>query len=129
VVHKDFLQSEQKVDAATYVETARRMAAALEDRENVTARSRPVARSIVARLSGVSASLLHSLRYRPPKQIAADAFDRLCAAMERTAAEQIRIAEHEIAKARARRMGTDDSVFREVEDALARARELIEERK
>jgi hypothetical protein len=127
MVHKEFLHSEQKMDAAVFVDRAREMAAALEDREVLATRSRPIARQRVAHLSGVAASLLHSLRYRPPKQIAADAFERLCAATERKAAEQIRIAEHEIAKARARRIGTDDRALREVEAALAMARALIKE--
>ena len=113
------------MDAAVFVERAREMAAALEDQEVLNARSRPIAREHVSRSSGVSASLLHSLRYRPPKRIAADAFERLCVAVERQAFNQIRTAEYEIAKARARRDGADDCVFREVETALAKANKLL----
>jgi hypothetical protein len=59
----------------------------------------------------------------------ADLFVRLCAAVERQALVQIRTAQHEIETARARRMGADNSVFCEIEDALAKARALIEDRK
>lgn len=127
VVRKEFLQSEQKVSSAVFVERAREMATFLEDRENVIARSRPAARRSVARLAGVSSTLLHSLRYRPPKQIAADAFARLCAAVESQALAQIRMLEGEISIARACRRGADDRVLCEVETALDKARALIGE--
>jgi hypothetical protein len=122
---KDFLHSEQKMDAAVFVDRAREMAAALEDREALATRSRPIARQRVAHLSGVAASLLHSLRYRPPKQIAADVFERLCAAMERKAAEQIRTLENEILAVRARRNGASCCDIRKAEDAAAYARSLL----
>ena len=120
---KEFLQSEQKkMNAAVYVERAREMAAALVDRESLVTRSRPAARESVARASGVSPSLLHSLRYRPPKQIAADVFERLCAAVEQAAENQIRAAQHEIETARARRPCVDDRALREAQIALENAR-------
>lgn len=125
MVHKEFLQSEPKVDASVFVERAREMAAALEDREMPVARSRPAARRCASRLAGVSASLLHSLRYRPPKTIAADAYARLCAAIEQQAITQIRKAFNEIAEARARRPGVDESALREIEAALASAQALL----
>jgi hypothetical protein len=122
---KDFLQLEQKaMSAAAFVDSAREMAAVLEDRE-LAAGSRPHARKRVARMAGVPASLLHSLRYRPPKRIAADAYERLCAAIERQAAIQIGQLENEILAARARRRGADDRSFCEVDGALAIARALM----
>jgi hypothetical protein len=122
---KDFLQFEQKaMNAAAFVDSAREMAATLEDRE-VSAGSRLLARERVARLAGIPSSLLHSLRYRPPKQIAADVYARLCAAVERQAALQIGQLENEILAARARRSGADDSSLCEVESALAIARALM----
>ena len=128
-MHKEFLGSEQNVmDAAAFVDSAREMAAALEDREIPAARSRPLARLRVSRLAGVSASLLHSLRYRPPKQIAADVFERLCIAVERQALTQIRTLENEIAAAHARRLGADDRDLGKVQTALAVARALMERR-
>jgi hypothetical protein len=131
--NKDFLPLEQKkMDAAAYVARAREMAAALEDRESLNTRSRPTARQRVARIAGVPASLLHSLRYRPPKTIAADVYNSLCAAIERKALEQIRMSEHEIAAVRARYLGVDNRAFgeagvacREAEAAIAKARALL----
>lgn len=124
---KEFLQSEQKkMDAAAFVDDAREMAATLEDCEIFVAGSRPGARQRVARSAGVPASLLHALRYRPPKSIAADVFDKLCAAIERQALNQIRTAHHEIATVRARRLGVDDRALDEAHAALAKARELME---
>jgi hypothetical protein len=125
VVGKEFLPFEQKMDAAAFVDRAREMAAKLEDREIVQARSRPLARQRVSRLARVPASLLHSLRYRPPKQIAADMFARLCAAVERQSLDQIRKAENDITAVRARRMGADDRDLREIEAALEKARNLL----
>jgi hypothetical protein len=123
---KEFSRTGQKeMNAAAYVEQAREMAAALEDRESLVARSRPRARQSVARAAGVSASLLHSLRYRPPKQIAADVFERLCAAVERQALHQIRTAQHEIATVRARRLGVDDRAICAAEAALEQARGFL----
>jgi hypothetical protein len=125
--HTEFLQSEQKaMDAAAFVDRAAKMAASLENREAAAVGSRPLARRRVARVAGVSASLLHSLRYRRPKTIAADAYNRLCLAFERQAINQIRKAFDEIAAARARRPGVGEDALREIEDALARAHELLE---
>ncbi len=119
------LEQSKKMDAASFVDDARRMAAALEDKEVEAGGSRRLARDRVARLSGIRASFLGTLRYRPPKTIAADIFDRLCAATLRKAAEQIRAAEHEISTTRALRPGIDHSALREAEIALAKARELL----
>jgi hypothetical protein len=127
--HKRFLRSEQKVDAAAFVDRAAKMAATLEDREVFDVRSRPLARQRVARFAGVSSSLLHSLRYRHPKTIAADVYARLCVAIERQAALQIGHLENEILAARACHLGTDDRNLREVDAALAWAGELLERKR
>jgi len=113
------------MDASGFVDDARKMAAALEDKEVDATGSRRLARDRVARFTGIRISFLHTLRYRPPKTIAADVFDRLCVATERKAAEQIRAAEHEIATARARRMGVDDRALCEAAAALAKARDAL----
>jgi hypothetical protein len=126
VGHKEFLPVEQKaMDAAAFVDRAAKMAATLEDREVFDVRSRPIARQRVARFVGVSAALLHSLRYRPPKSIAADAYARLCVAIERCAEAQIRTAHNEILAARACRRGVDDRDLCEVEAALEQARAFL----
>jgi hypothetical protein len=125
-LNKEFLPIEQKaMDAAAFVDRAAKMAAMLEDREVFDVRSRPIARKRVARLAGVPASLLHSLRYRPPKTIAADAYARLCAAIEANAFNQIGKAFDEIAAVRARRAGVDARALREIADSLARAKALL----
>ncbi|MGH6822024.1 MAG: hypothetical protein ACREC4_00805 [Methylocella sp.] len=102
------------------------MATSLENLEMQTALSRPRARLRVASRFGIPASLLHSLRYRPPKTIAADVYARLAIAIERQAAEQIRSFEHEIAKARARGLGAADRRLWEAEAAVRHARALLE---
>ena len=124
--HKPHLPLEQtKMGASGFVDDTRTMAEALEDKEVEAAGSRRNARARVARLSGIPLSFLHTLRYRPPKTIAVDIFDRLCVATERKAAEQIRAAEHDLSTARARRPGIDHSALCEVEAALAKARALL----
>ncbi len=123
---KKFLQSEQsQMIASQYVQQAREMAALLEDRETAAAGSRSIARKRLESISGVSASILHSLRYRPPKTIAADVFDRLCLAIERQAEKQIGILQHEILSARACRLGIDDCALGEAETALRQARGVL----
>ncbi len=123
---KKFLPVEQKaMDAAAFVDRAQKMATILEDRETACGGSRPIARKRIARLAGIPSSLLHSLRYRRPKTIAADVYHRLCIAVERYAENQIKALENEILVARARRAGADDHTICEVEIALARARALL----
>lgn len=126
MLRKKFLQSEQKaMDAAAFVDRAREMAAALEGREVDAAGSRPIARAIAARSAGVPASLLHSLRYRPPKRIAAESYQRLCVAVERQAERHREKLQHEIIAARARRLGVADRDMGEIEAALEKARSLL----
>lgn len=101
------------------------MASALEEIEMRMALSRPRARLRVASRFSIPASLLHSLRYRPPKTISADVFDKLSIAIEHQAAEQIRNLEHAISTARSIRLGIDDSNIRKAEVSLQRARDLL----
>jgi hypothetical protein len=108
-----------------YLEQAAEMAAALEEREMQAAHSRPRARESVERKYGIPASLLHSLRHRPPKTIAADIFDRLLGAVESQAAEQIRNLENEIASVMARRLGANDRRLRAAHVALLRAQKFL----
>lgn len=116
MVCKEFSPIEQKsMDAAAFVDQARDMAAALEDREISAARSRPIARQVAARAAGVPPSLFHSLRYRPPKRIAADSYQRLCVAIERQAEKQRGKLRDEIIASRARRLGFDQSLVGEAE--------------
>lgn len=126
MLRKKFLQSEQKMDAAAFVAQAREMAASLEGREVPAAGSRPLARAIAARSAGVPASLLHSLRYRPPKRIAAESYQRLCVAVERQAERHREKLQDEIIAARARRLGVADRSLGEIETALEKARTLLE---
>ena len=125
---KKFLPIGQKMNAATFVEIACAIAADLEDREIAMAGSRPIARQRVSNLANVPVSLLRKLRYRPPKTIAADAFDRLCAAVECQAEREIRKLENEVLKARACRRGMGDRDLWEIEDVLESARALLKKK-
>lgn len=134
MVCKRPLQTEQKpLSPSAYVEHAASMARLLEGRALLEVLERDIldkspreeARELVERRFGIPASLLRSLRYRPPKIVAADAFAKLLAAIELQAAAQIRTLEHEILAARARRWRADDSAIREAETALRAARALL----
>ena len=111
--------------AGEYVEAAREMAASLEDNEVANGIERKYARAKVASLSGISYGLLHSLRYRPPKTIAADLFDRLCTAVERQARRKIGDLENEIAKANSRHLGSRCGLERAANAAARSARALL----
>lgn len=125
-MRKKILHLEEKeMDAATFVDHAREMAAMIEDRITTDTHSRPKARERAARIVGVPESLLHTLRYRPPKTIAADVYVRLCIAIERQALNQIRNLENEISAARACRRGVDDRALCEAEAALQQARAYL----
>jgi hypothetical protein len=94
-------RSEQKSMSATvYVDRARGMARFLEDREAHAVGDRELARKRIEQRYGIAGSMLYSLRYRPPKQIAADIYAKLCTAVEDVAQRQIKILEIEIAQAR-----------------------------
>lgn len=88
------------MSAAVYVDRARQMARFLEDREADVIGDRELAREHIKRRYGIASSVLYSLRYRPPKQIAADIYAKLCTAVEDVAQRQIKILEIEIAAAR-----------------------------
>lgn len=127
VVSKTFLKTgEVPLNAGAYVEEARRVASTLEENEMKAALTRPRARLRIASRFGIPAAVLHSLRYRPPKTITADMFDRLLRAVEHQAEEQIRNLEHEITKARSCRLGIDNGHIGAAETAARRARALLE---
>ncbi|QAY96681.1 hypothetical protein CWB41_13870 [Methylovirgula ligni] len=92
------------MSAATYVDDAREMAAALEEREARLAGSLAQARRNLAARFGIAARIFYALRHRPPKTITADIYDRLCAALEVSAAQGIRTLQHEMATAHQRRL-------------------------
>lgn len=101
MVCEKFLRSEKRVmSAAAFVDHARSMARFLEDREAHALGDRELARARIEQRYGIAGSVLYSLRYRPPKQIAADVYSRLCQAVEDSAGRQMKALEHEVAKAR-----------------------------
>lgn len=116
----------KKMEAKGFVDRARHMATRLEDREAAGSGSRMAARSRAAHFSGIPASIFYSLRYRFPKTISIDVFDKLCAAVERQAETEIGKLQDEIVSIRARRCGFDESAVSEAEAALVRARELLQ---
>lgn len=111
--------------AGEYVKAAIEMAASLEGHELAKGCERKQARAKVAVLFGIPRTVLHGLRYRPPKTIAADIFDRLCVAVERQARAEIRNLENEIAKANARRLGSRCGLERAADAADRGARTLL----
>lgn len=94
-------KGQTRMNAAGYVETAcemvqsidRHIAAAGLDRDGEESR-------LVAR-HGLSRRILWDLRYRPPKSIAAHFYFGLCDALEELALKTVRLADHDISKARA----------------------------
>jgi len=113
------------MNAAVYVEQAKEMASKLEDMEAYRRGSRPLARKSVSSLSDIPESFLYSLRYRPPKSIPADIFNKLCLAIEQQAEKHIEGCENDIWTARARRLGLDDNIIREAEASVSYAKELL----
>jgi hypothetical protein len=100
MVRQKNLQMESKtMSAAAFVDRARGMARFLEDREAHALGDREMARDRIERRYGIAGSVLYSLRYRPPKTIAADIYARLCAAVEDAGARHMRTLEDEIAEA------------------------------
>ena len=114
------------MSSVVYLERAQRMARFIEDDEFRQVGDRDVARRQVARRYGFAARALYSLRYRPPKLIAADLYDALCSAVEDVASRQIRMLENEIAEARAGRLGGREGVVREAEATLREAVALLD---
>lgn len=132
MVREPDLQSKRtQMNASTFVDEAREMSLSLENRQNSELKDLPEARRQVAMMTGVCVSMLYSLRYRPPKTVGADVYNRLCAAIERRALTQIRTAHHEISTARSRRLGASDGALdlalREADILLAKARELLKD--
>ncbi len=111
--------------ASAYVDRAREMARFLERIESAEDDDLEKARTRLQAKYGIAGSLFHALRYRPPKQIAVDVYNDLCSALEDIAAAQIRIFEHEIAKARAARIGPREDVVRKAETVLNEVKALM----
>jgi len=119
-------QSEKtKMSAHAYVESARRMAAFVEESE----RSNDLnsTRAHLQNRYGLPSGLLYSLRNRPPKSISAELYDRLCAAVESAAEKQMKALEHEIATARLSRTRFDPASLEQATIAIERAREILSE--
>ena len=111
------------MDAHSYVKQAQRFAETLESRESAMASvDAPTARARISRRFGISKSVLHSLRYRPPKTIPIDVFSKLVAAVEHQAAELIRACEHDMATAKSCSIGVNDGILRALETSLANAK-------
>jgi hypothetical protein len=127
MVCKAPLQSEQKMSSAAYVDRARGMARFLEDHEASQVGDREIARVRLQARYGIAGSIFHSLRYRPPKQIAAEVFNALCDAVEDVATRQIRAFEHEIAEARSSRLSHREDAARKVEAVLGQVHSIFEE--
>ena len=113
------------MSAVAYIERAQQMARFVEDDEFAQVGDRDIARQQIARRYGVTARALYALRYRNPKQIAADLYDALCRAVEDAATRQIRLLEQEIYEARLGRLGSREGVVREAEAALKEAVALL----
>lgn len=114
------------MDALTYIDHARQMAAFLEDRETGAGGDRETARARLAARYGIAGSIFHALRYRPPKQIAADIYNRLCSAVEDAASKQIKALENEIAMARASSLRPREDMVRKAEAVLVEVKALME---
>lgn len=108
---------EAPVTSAVYVERAQLWARHLEEREAVSAGSLPVARRLVERRFRLPSGLLYSLRYRPPKRIAVDAYEALRTAIIAAGERERERLEHEIAVARAAGMDLDHPALRAAEAA------------
>lgn len=72
---------EIQMSAAVYVDRAREMARFLEDRESAADHDLEMARARLQSKYGIAGSVFYALRYRPPKQIAADVYNSLCSAV------------------------------------------------
>lgn len=118
MVGREASHSEQTMSAAVFVEQARGMARFLEDREFAHVGDREIARARIEQRYGVSGSILYALRYRPPKQVAAEVYARLCAAVEHVASQQVKALEHEVATARARRLTVRADVLHAAQSLL-----------
>ena len=113
------------MSAVAYIERAQRMARFAEDDEFSQVGDRSLARRRIARRYGVTERALYALRYRNPKQIAADLYDALCSAVEDAASRQIRLLEQEINEARTGRLGHREGVVRQAEASLREAVALL----
>jgi len=107
----------EPMTSAVFVKRARTWAEWLEDREAERASSRPMARDAVERRHRLPSGILYSLRYRPPKRIAADVYEALRAALIAACEREQERLEHQIAVARAAGMDVDHPALRAAEAA------------
>ena len=97
----------------------------LECAEMRTGSALPVARASLARRLGVSPGTLESIRRGRVKRLAHDVFVALQRALEHQLEREIEAAKHELAILRATGARVDAAAVAEVDEALARAREII----
>jgi hypothetical protein len=110
-----------------YVEEAKQLARTLERLEAAAASvAIPEAHRRISRRFGIPQSVFYSLRYGTRKAIPVDIFQRLIAAVEFQAAEQIKALHHEIQTARTCGAGADNSYLRAAENALVNARYYLD---
>jgi hypothetical protein len=110
-------KEEAPVTSAVFVERAQSWARELEAKELPAAGSIPAARQAVERRHRLPSGLLYSLRYRPPKRLAVDAYERLRAALIAACEQERRRLEHEITIARAAGVGADHPALAAAEAA------------
>jgi len=110
-----------------YVEEAKQLARTLEDRESAASSiDLLLARATVAHRFRIPKSVFRSLRCGSRKAIPVDIFQRLIAAVEFQAAEQIKALHHEIQTARACGVGDNIGYLRAAENALVNARYYLD---
>ena len=93
-------EESEPVNAACYVQRASLWAQRLEDMEAARAGSRPAARDALERRHKLPSGSLYSLRYRPPKRLAVDLYEKLRAALIAAAEREQQALAHEIEIAR-----------------------------
>lgn len=112
--------------AAAYIDRAARWARRLEDTTSAS-HGVPVtqARTMVARLVGVSAGTLENLRKGRLKAVSVHVYDRLCAGMIRGLEAEMRHLEHELQILRQSGVDPRDSQISEAEADLAKVRRAL----
>ncbi len=116
-----------KMNASACVSRASGMVEIIDRHVAAMGLDREIEDGRLSRDHGIPKSILFSLRYRPPKRIAADLYFALCDAVEDLATRTIKAAEHDIALARASRRIPDPRLVRAACSFLQQAKELIGE--
>ena len=109
--------------SAVFVERAQSWARELETKELPTAGTLPAARQAAERRHRLPSGLLYSLRYRPPKRIAVDAYEALRTALIAACERERKRLEHEIEVARAAGVGVDHPAMAAAEAAARQSPE------